>query len=136
VEELPHDIPGAIIPVDLAGYDLDKRGAKGVLENTGFPVAVWSAVGHRYLPQYPRSKRGESDEMLWGYLLMCGTWIKKYPSRDADLPRILQFYLPNDTLVKVRACLLSHAMHIPYASMCVIHACLAVMAACCAPHLT
>ena len=102
VELDPFDGPGALIPVDLAAYDMDGRGAQGIFENTGFPVVVWDYVGNKYLPQYPRSGR-ESDEMLWGYMICIGIWIKLYPSRDKDLKRVLQFILPNGTLVKVQS---------------------------------
>ena len=74
--ELPHEQPGAMIPVDLAACDMDGLGEKGIKANTGYPTCVWEAVGNRYLPTHTRSSRGESDEMLWGYLLMVGVWIK------------------------------------------------------------
>ena len=111
--ELPHGQPGALMPVDLAAYDMDGGGDKGILRNTGYPVVVWKAVGNKLLPHYTRSSRGESDEMLWGYLICIGIWQKKYPF-DQDLKRVLQFFLPNGTLVKVRR--LWH----PHASFCLV----------------
>jgi hypothetical protein len=48
------DRPGSMTPVDLAGCDLDCKGDRGIMENTGFPVDVWQYIGHKYLPMYPR----------------------------------------------------------------------------------